>query len=85
MTGVSFDYAKTYAKMRGKRLLRDDEWTAALDTLGFAPAGMRTWEWVDDGKAEAKQRPVRRVNEGKATRKPAGGKDITFRLAQDLP
>jgi serine/threonine-protein kinase len=84
VTGVSFDYARAYAKMRGMRLLGVDEWKTALDTFGFVPAGMRTWEWVDDGKDEAKTRPVRRVNEGKDTRKPAGDKTITFRLAKDL-
>jgi serine/threonine-protein kinase len=84
VTGVSHDYAKAYAKMRGKRLLRDSEWQPALDTLGFVPAGMRTWEWIDDGREEAKDRPVRRVNEGADRRKPSGGKNITFRLAKDL-
>jgi serine/threonine-protein kinase len=84
VTGVSFDYARTYARMRGMRLLGVDEWKTALDTFGFVPAGMRTWEWVDDGKDEAKKRPVRRVNEGKDTRKPSGDKTITFRLAKDL-
>jgi formylglycine-generating enzyme required for sulfatase activity len=85
VTGVSHDYAQAYAKMRGKRLVRDGEWQAALDTLGFVPAGMTTWEWVEDGKPDAKDRPVRRVNEGTDRRNPAGGKEITFRLAKDPP
>ncbi|MNC98250.1 hypothetical protein D3C83_161530 [compost metagenome] len=70
--------------MRGKRLLDADEWQRALDTLGFVPAGMRMWEWIDDDAPTAKVRSVRRVNDGKATRKPAGDKETTFRLAQDL-
>jgi hypothetical protein len=84
VTGVSFDYARAYARMRGLRLLRVEEWKTALDTFGFVPAGMTSWEWVDDGKPEARRRPVRRVNDGKDLRKPAGHKTITFRLAKDL-
>jgi serine/threonine-protein kinase len=84
VTSVSFDAARGYARQRGKRLLRIDEWQSALDTLGFVPAGMRTWEWVDDGVAKPKTRPVRRVNDGREQRKPAGDKTTTFRLAQDL-
>ncbi len=85
VTRISFEEARTYAKLRGTRLVRVDERQPALDTLGFVPAGMSTWEWVDDGAASSKLRPVRRVNDGKARRKPGGDKNTTFRLAQDLP
>jgi eukaryotic-like serine/threonine-protein kinase len=85
VTGISYENAKNFAKLSGKRLLRDGEWTLALDTLGFVPAGMRLWEWVDDGRESDRERAVRRVNEGKDKRKASGDKTITFRLAQDLP
>jgi hypothetical protein len=84
VTGVSFDAARDYARARGKRLLHADEWPAALDTLGFVPAGMRTWEWVDDGLPTAKLRPIRRVNDGNGQRSGTGNAATTFRLAQDL-
>jgi hypothetical protein len=82
VTGVSFEAARSYAKQRGKRLLRADEWPPARDTLGFIPAGMRTWEWVDDGK-EGKDHPVRRVPDDAARRKSSDDRDVTFRLAED--
>jgi hypothetical protein len=82
--GVSYDYAVEYARLRGKRLLRTVEWPLALDTLGFTPAGMRTWEWVDDGAGTQAQESVRRVNNGVAMRSAAGDKTVTFRLASDL-
>jgi len=82
VTGVSFEAARSYARQRGKRLLRADEWPPARDTLGFIPAGMRTWEWVDDGK-DGKDRAVRRVPDDSSRKKAAGDKDVTFRLAED--
>jgi serine/threonine-protein kinase len=85
VTKVSFDLAKQYAGLQGKRLLRAAEWSPALATRDFVPAGMRLWEWVDDGDPAHADRPVRRVNDGAARRKAAGAADVTFRLAQDLP
>jgi hypothetical protein len=79
---VTFDAARGYAKQRGKRLLRADEWPPARDTLGFIPAGMRTWEWVDDGK-DGKDHSVRRVPDDAAKRKSTDDRDVTFRLAED--
>ncbi len=80
-TGISFESAKNFAKWSGKRLLRADEWQPALETLGFIPAGMRTWEWVDDGRDDARDHPVRRVPDGAARRKSTDARDVTFRLA----
>jgi serine/threonine-protein kinase len=82
VTGVSFDEARNFAKTRGKRLLRPDEWEPALDTLGFIPAGMRTWEWIDDGRDDARDHAVRRVPDGAARRRATDDKDVTFRLAR---
>jgi eukaryotic-like serine/threonine-protein kinase len=84
VTNVSFEYAKAYAKMRGKRLVTAGEWDSVQLTNGFAPAGMKYWEWVDDGKPSDKQRPVRRPNGGESKRPATGDKVTTFRLAQDL-
>jgi hypothetical protein len=82
VTDVPYDYAVEYARFRKKRLLRADEWDAAIATPTFVPAGMKLTEWVDDGGKGA-DRPVRGVN-GKAARvKPEGDPTITFRLAQD--
>jgi serine/threonine-protein kinase len=83
VVGVSFEAARAYARARGRRLLRPDEWPAARDTLGFIPAGMRIWEWVDDGAPGAKERPVWRVPDERARKKAAGERDVTFRLALD--
>ena len=86
LIGLSYTAARDYAHARGKRLIRDAEWQSALDTFGFAPAGMRYWEWVDDGTEDsARDHAVRRV-EGGVSRHPShGDKYTTFRLAQDLP
>ena len=83
MLGASFANAQAYATAQGKRLLRADEWEAAEGTAGFAPAGMTTWEWVDDGVAAKKDRAVRRQD--KSDRRPVrGAPDVAFRLARDL-
>jgi hypothetical protein len=84
VTGISFDYAQSFAKLKNKRLVRADEWPLALATDGFTPAGMKTWEWVDDGNTSAPDRPVRRAPDGEARKPAAGSATITFRLAQDL-
>jgi hypothetical protein len=86
VVGLPFAAAREYARARGKRLVRDGEWQAALDTLGFVPAGMRFWEWVDDGSADDKaDKAVRRVEGGAAKHPAHGDKATTFRLAEDLP
>ncbi len=84
VVGVAWKDARAYAAAKGKRLLRIDEWDAALGTLGFVPAGMEIWEWVDDGQT-AGDRPVRRVNDGAGKRHPGGDKATAFRLAEDAP
>ena len=84
VTGASFAQAQAYARKRGKRLLRTDEWDRALAADRFAPAGMRIWEWVDDGVPSARERHVRKGGES-GHRPPAGRPDIGFRLALDAP
>jgi formylglycine-generating enzyme required for sulfatase activity len=84
--GVPYDYALEYARFRHKRLIRAEEWDAAVATPSFVPAGMKIVEWLDDGSGSAgsaADRAVRGVN-GKAARKPpTGDQTTTFRLAQD--
>jgi len=86
-TGVSWDRAQSYARARGKRLVRSDEWAAAAHTEGFVAAGKTLWEWVEDGAGETRPvRSVRSLSEIKplAQRPPGGHGDVTFRLARDL-
>jgi serine/threonine-protein kinase len=83
VTGISYDHAETFARLKGKRLLRADEWPAALAADGFTAAGMKIWEWVDDGKG-GPRRAVRRAPSGEAVRDGRGSASVTFRLARDL-
>ena len=84
---VGFQEARAYAAKLKKRLLTPDEWELAIVTVGFTPAGMLLWEWVDDGgkQTAGKQRPVRKAPMGAKLRDVRGWKDVTFRLAMDLP
>jgi serine/threonine-protein kinase len=81
VTGVPFAYAVEYAKFRGKRLLRVEEWAAASSVPSFVLGGMKLYEWVDDGARDAGDRPVRGVNGAAREHKAAGDKSVTFRLA----
>jgi serine/threonine-protein kinase len=80
VTGVDYHFARAFAQTSGKRMLRDDEWDAASKTPGFA-AAVGLFEWVDSGKTEA---PLVRRGAKVEPRKSAA-RDVTFRLAQDLP
>ena len=83
VTQVSHSYARSYARAVGKRLLTSAEWSAASQAEGVVLAKGR-WEWVAQGAGEdGDERPVRSP-EGSASRPGAGGKDVTFRLAQDM-
>jgi eukaryotic-like serine/threonine-protein kinase len=83
VVGVPYDYALEYARFRKKRLLRADEWDAAIATPSFVPAGMKLTEWVDD-RSKGPDRLVRGVNGKSARVKLAGDPTVTFRLAQDV-
>jgi serine/threonine-protein kinase len=73
----SLERAGAYAKARGRRLLRAQEWAWATATLGVTAKEASLWEWVEDGS-------VRRPPDRSATRRPDGHPDVTFRLAADL-
>jgi hypothetical protein len=84
VTGVAYNFARAYAQSVERRLLSGEEYEAALATSGVEAAPAGTWEWVDAGASTDKQKPVRAPGK-QATRPQTGQKDVTFRLAQDLP
>ncbi len=76
---VSYDGARSYASTRGGRLLRSDEWDAAVVTPGVVVAD-GIFEWVEspEGKRTVRQH-------GKIVQRPdKEQKDVTFRVAKDL-
>jgi serine/threonine-protein kinase len=86
-TKVSWEQAQSFARARGKRLVRTEEWEAAAKVEGFVPAGKTLWEWIDDGGGET--RPMRSVHSVSTVkplsqRPPKGHSDVAFRLAKDL-
>jgi hypothetical protein len=83
VTGVAYDYAVAYARSKGGRLVRAEEWDSAIMTPQFTPPGMKLWEWVDEGDGDRKVRAVRGVNQRDEFRKAAGDASVTFRLAID--
>lgn len=81
VVNAPYNFAKAYAQTVGKRLLTADEWQAAATTPGVI-ASSSLFEWV--APAVGKKAPVRAP--GKQEERPLSGqKDVTFRLAQDLP
>jgi len=78
VVNISYDEARSYAQAHGGRLLRSDEWDAAVVTPGVMVAD-GLYEWVE--AAEAK-RVVRQ--HGKTLPRPdTGQNDVTFRVARD--
>ena len=87
VTKVSFAFAQSFAEAQNKRLLSAAEWEAAAKSSEFV-TDKKLSEWLapDDGSANprAKSQLVR-SRKGTDKRKARGDKDITFRLAADLP
>jgi eukaryotic-like serine/threonine-protein kinase len=80
VVNVTYDKARSFAKYRGNRLLRADEWQIASTSPGFT-AGPNLLEWVeprDDRKNV--------VQHGKSETRPETKeyKDVTFRMARDI-
>ena len=75
---VSYDGARSYASTRGGRLLRSDEWDAAVVTPGIVVAdGLYEWVESPEGKRTVRQH-------GKILQRPdKEQKDVTFRVAKD--
>ena len=79
MLDVSYEEARSFARTRGGRLLRSDEWDAAAVTPGFVVQdGILEWVESFDTKKTVRQH-------GKTqARAETGQKDVTFRIAKDL-
>jgi serine/threonine protein kinase len=76
---VSYDDARAYAKTRGGRLLRSDEWDAAFATPGVITRDTML-EWVESPEGK---RTVRA--HGKTLVRPDNPQhDVSFRVAKDL-
>ncbi|HEU0034672.1 MAG TPA: protein kinase [Kofleriaceae bacterium] len=81
VVNVSYNEARSYAKTRGNRLLASDEWDDAAATTGFVFA-KDLYEWVASDEEDKKT--IRK--QGKTeTRPDAKQKDVTFRMARDVP
>jgi hypothetical protein len=76
---VSNDAARSYAKTRGGRLVREDEWSAATVQPGVI-VKPDLWEWVE---SPGDKKLVRRHGETES-RADREQKDVTFRIARDL-
>ena len=75
---ITYDQARSYAKSRGGRLLRSEEWDAAAVTPGVVVAD-GIFEWVEspEGKKQVRQHGKMQVRPDKEQ------KDVTFRVAKD--
>jgi hypothetical protein len=76
---VSYDQARSFARTRGGRLLRDNEWEAAAAEPGFVASDALV-EWVEspEGKRTVRGRGKTAVRPDKEQ------KDVTFRMARDI-
>jgi serine/threonine-protein kinase len=76
---LKYDEARSYARTKGGRLLRSDEWDAARDTPGFSDSPALL-EWVESPEGK---RTVRQKDKTE-TRADKDYKDVTFRMAKDI-
>lgn len=76
---VSYDGARSFASTRGGRLLRNDEWDAAIATAGVAVSEGK-FEWVEspEGSRTVRQRGKTEVRDSGAEQR-----DVTFRVGRD--
>lgn len=79
VTMVSYDQARSFAGTHDRRLLRGDEFAAAMGLPQFVAAD-GVWEWVESPEGK---REVRRKGETQV-RSDAPQKDVTFRMAKDI-
>ncbi len=82
---VAYNFARAYAGAAGKRLLRLDEYDAAIATSGVAAPPAGVYEWVDDDAQSTADKKTVRSGIKRASRAQTGQKDVTFRLAVDVP
>jgi serine/threonine-protein kinase len=79
VTMVSYDQARSFAGTHSRRLLRDDEWTAAAGLPQFVAAdGLYEWVESPEGKREVRAKGASQI------RSDAPQKDVTFRMAEDI-
>ncbi len=78
---IKYDEARSFARTKGNRLVRSDEWEWASTTPGVtvSPAGLLEWVEPGDDKRNVRQH-------GKAEARADGKeyKDVTFRMARDI-
>lgn len=81
VVSVTYVKARSFAKTKGNRLLRADEWQKASTTPGFMASTAGLLEWVEPG---ADRKNV--IGHGKADARPDDKefKDVTFRMARDI-
>jgi serine/threonine-protein kinase len=83
VNGCAFNLARAYAELAGRRLLTAEEYDAALSTPGVGPPPAGWFEWIS---GEAGNKKLVRNPSGKTEkREQTAQKDVTFRLALDLP
>jgi eukaryotic-like serine/threonine-protein kinase len=81
VTGIKYDDARAFARTKGRRLVRSDEWLSASTKPGFMVSPQGLLEWVEplDDKVN-----VRQHGKALAREKTKGHKDVTFRMVKDI-
>ena len=80
---VSYADARAYANTRNGRLLTSEDWDAASTVEGFVVSTpTKLYEWVDSPPEQDK---TIRLHGVKETRPDAKYKDVTFRMARNVP
>lgn len=80
---VSYDEARSYAKSKGARLLKSEEWDAAAQVQGFVIAD-GIFEWVESPEGKRVVRGLERGQTKPQNRPDKDQKDVSFRIAKDI-
>jgi hypothetical protein len=80
VTGVAYHSARAFGQTSGKRMVRDDEWDAAMKAPGIVMSPFSLFEWVDGGKDP---QDLVKSSAGKIAARTGAPKDVTFRFAKD--
>jgi serine/threonine-protein kinase len=81
VTSVAYNFARAYADSAKMRLIRADEYDAAMATAGVEKPPQGLYEWVDGDGGDKK---LVRSGIKQSSRPQTGHKDVTFRLAVDV-
>jgi len=78
---IRYDEARSFAKTKGNRLVRADEWETASTAAGFTVSPAGQLEWVEPGvdKKNVRQHGKSEIRDDKKEYK-----DVTFRMAHDI-